>query len=267
MKASTYSQKTAAFTCGALSLAGLALAGTPSMISEKSGPAITTAEAPYEAGRGLLTLQGPTGMFINPTSATLPQGAFTAQYCFYVPENEGNVWGHGALISYGVTDWLELGAIGSLLSIDGDPIGGGPMARVRLLKHDGWIPQFSVGGYAVFGDDPVTNYSMFAALYNRLPIGDESGCVKSLGVHAGVRQTWLSNSDRFYVYGGLEVELPWRLYLVGEVSTTDTDGGKVPYAYGLQWRARGINISLGEIQTNGFSRVGTFFGIGYGWQF
>ena len=25
------------------------------------------------------------------------------------------------------------------------------MARVRLLKHDGWIPEFSVGGYAVFG--------------------------------------------------------------------------------------------------------------------
>ena len=97
---------------------------------------------------------------------------------------------------------------------------------------------------------------MFAAFYNRLPIGDESGFVKSIGAHAGVRQTWNANTDQFYVYGGLEVALPWRLYLVGEVSSTDAGSDKVPYAYGLQWRAKGINISLGEIQTNGFSRVG-----------
>lgn len=266
MKASSFFRNSAAVVCSLMFLAGISVAGTPATLSEKSGPAIAP-EAPYEAGRGILTLQGPSGMFINPTSATLPKGAFTAQYCFFVPENEGDVWGHGLFMSYGITDWLELGAIGNYVSAGDDPAGAGPVLRVRLLKHDGLIPQVSVGGYSVFGDDAVERHSMFAALYNRLPIADEKGFVKSLGVHAGVRQTWTPDNDRFHVYGGLEVQLPWRLYLVGEVATTDSGSDKVPYAYGLQWRAKGINVSLGEIQTGNASRVGTFFGIGYGWQF
>src|SRR5262245_3375262 len=52
-------------------------------------------EPPYEAGRGLLTLQGPSGMFINPTSATLPQGKFTLQYCNFYPENNTEIVTHG----------------------------------------------------------------------------------------------------------------------------------------------------------------------------
>ena len=42
-------------------------------IDDKAGKEMTTAAEPqYEGGRGLLTLQGPSGMFINPTSGTLP---------------------------------------------------------------------------------------------------------------------------------------------------------------------------------------------------
>ena len=63
------------------------------------------------------------------------------------------------------------------------------------------------------------------------------------------------------------MQLPWRLYAVGEVSSTDFDGADVPYAFGLQWRAKGFNISAAEIQTGGASHPGFFFGIGYGWQF
>src|SRR5215204_4899285 len=59
-------------------------------------------EAPYEAGRGLLTLEGPTGMFINPTSATLPQGAYTAQYCTLFPNTDDEIVGHGWMASYGI---------------------------------------------------------------------------------------------------------------------------------------------------------------------
>jgi hypothetical protein len=253
------------WVAGFLAPVAMLQAGTEATVSAKSGPLVAP-EAPYEAGRGLLTLQGPTGMFINPTSATLPAHAFTAQYCFFLPENSGDVWGHGAIISYGVTDWLELGGIGSLIATGDDPIGAGPMVRVRLLKNDGWIPQFSVGGYTVFGDDPVERYSMYAAAYNRIPL-DENGLVKSIGVHSGVRQTWFSDDDQFYVYGGLELQLPWRLYLVGEVSTTNTGSDTVPYSYGLQWRAKGINISAAEIQNGSGGSPGFFFGIGLGWQF
>src|SRR4051812_45337703 len=33
------------------------------------------------ASRGNITLEGPSGMFLNPTSATLPQGTFASGYC------------------------------------------------------------------------------------------------------------------------------------------------------------------------------------------
>ena len=213
-------------------------------------------DAPYEAGRGLLTLEGPTGMFINPTSATLPQGAFTAQYCFSLPENDSNPWGHGALLAYGVTDWLEVGGIASYVSLESadDPLAGGPFARVRLLKDEGWVPQFSIGGYSAFGDAAVERYGIFGAFYKRLPI-DEDGFLKSIGFHAGVRQTWHEDpiDDNFHVYGGVEVQLPLRFYIVGEVSSKDSDSqDDVPYAFGIQWRAGGVNISVAGIQARRF---------------
>jgi hypothetical protein len=253
---------------GVFAASSIGFAGEVLTAPVEPGPEpVAMDDVPYEAGRGLLTLQGPSGMFINPTSATLPANTFTAQYCFFLPENTGDIWGHGAMASYGVTDWLELGALGSYVDLPGDNPGGvGPLARLRLTQNDGWIPQTSIGGYGVFGDDPVERYSMFAAFYNRIPIAD-NGFVKSLGIHTGFRQTWVTDDDRAYVYGGLEVQLPYRLYLVGEVSTTDAGSDQTPYAYGLQWRARGINISTAQILQGGAEDAGFFFGIGYGLQF
>src|SRR5688572_23844625 len=79
-------------------------------------------EEPYRASRGLITLEGPSGMFINPTSATLPQGKFTIQYCLFFPNRDTDIVGHGTLISYGVTDWLEVGAVGNLIDVNADLI-------------------------------------------------------------------------------------------------------------------------------------------------
>lgn len=227
--------------------------------------------APYEAGRGLITLEGPTGMFMNPTSATLPQNAFTAQYCFFLPENDSNPWGHGFLLSYGATDWLEVGAIGNYVDLDGvsDPFGAGPFARIRLLKDEGWVPQVSVGGYSVFGDLPVERYGIFGAAYKRFAI-DEDGFFKSIGFHGGVRETWRESpqDDIFQVYGGVEVQLPYRLYLVGEVSTRDSGAqAEVPYAFGVQWRAAGVNISVAGIQNGNLDEPGFYFGIGTQFDF
>ncbi len=239
--------------------AGLALGG------DKTPPVTAAApEAPYEAGRGLITLEGPSGLFINPTSATLPAGAFTGQYCFFLPENDSDPWGHGLMLAYGVTDWLEVGAIGNYVDVSGDPIGGGPLARIRLTKDEGWVPQISIGGYSVFGDDPVARYGAFGAFYKRIPI-DENGFVKSIGIHGGLRKTWHDGAfeDVFNVYGGLEIQLPARFYLVGEVSTRDDDAQKeVPYAFGIQWRAGGINVSVAGIQDGTLDEPGFYFGIG-----
>lgn len=258
-------KKQFAFSLGiaaALCVATKLTAGEAATMSGKVGPTVDPVE--YEANRGLLTLQGPSGLFINPTSATLPAGAFTVQYCFLLPDfSFGDTMAHGALISYGVTDWLELGA--NLLFVDqeqGDTLfSAGPLARVRLVKHDGWIPQVSVGGYGKIGDDPIQFASAFVALTERIEV--KQGPLESIAIHAGARQTWHDGFDSFRGYAGVDIQLPWRLYIVGEIATESNEENFTPWAAGLQWRAGGINISTAAVtapETGG--EVGFFFGIG-----
>ncbi len=222
---------------------------------------------PYEAGRGLITTEGPSGMFINPTSATLPQNAFTAQWCSFFPNDNTSVVGHGYLVSYGITDWLEVGGIGNYVDLPGGNTltTGGPMARIRLLKDEGLLPQLSIGYYGKYGDIDQSN--AFGAVYKRLPLFGESWIVKSLGIHAGMRSKWLESADAdLRGYGGVEIQLPYRLYAVGEITTQDSDP-HVPFAYGLQWRAGWINISAAMLQPGGLPDPSLYLGIGTGLEF
>lgn len=240
-------------------LSGPGLIAGPTILST---PSTSSAEV-YEANRGLVTLTGPSGMFINPTSATLPQGAFTAQYCFFLPDFDfDGTMAHGGLLSYGITDWLEAGAL--LLFLTDTPQGtvfaAGPEVRVRLLKHDGWIPQVSVGGYGHIGDDLIEDAGVFAALTERFDL--QSDFLQSIALHAGVRENWTHSDDSFRGYFGLEFQLPARIYLIGEVATESSVDNEVPWAAGLQWRAGGINISAAAMQSGASSDVGFWFGIG-----
>ncbi|MFT5470987.1 MAG: hypothetical protein ACI8UO_006120 [Verrucomicrobiales bacterium] len=218
----------------------------------------------YEAGRGLLTTEGPSGMFINPTSGTLPGGAFTVQWCAYFPNQDDSVVGHGWMAAYGVTDWLEIGSVGTYIdNVDGGTAtAGGPMARIRLLKDGGGLPQTSIGYYGKYGDFDQSN--VFGAIYKRFSIGNESGFVKSVGFHAGARARWESaKEDEFRGYGGLEFQLPYRLYIVGELTTEEDADVEAPFSYGIQWRAGGVNISLAKVQ-NGGAADGAAFYVGIG---
>src|SRR3954454_11432130 len=71
---------------------------------EKEGPVVEVPTA--RESRCLITLEGPSGMFINPTSATLPKGTFILNYCVFVPTlpDQIGLVGHGILLSYGVRD-------------------------------------------------------------------------------------------------------------------------------------------------------------------
>jgi hypothetical protein len=249
-----------------------AFAGEFDDISIHKQPYEAAPDPVYEAGRGLITLEGPSGMFINPTSATLNKGQGTLQYCMYLPTRNSDVIGNGIMASYGVTDWFEFGLVGNYVSIDGaEDFGGiGPMARLRFLKNDGFIPQMSIGGYYKFGDDLGTSASVFTAAYWRIPI-NEDGFFKSLGIHGGVRENWydVGPSDAFRAYTGIELQLPYRLYLVSEVTTEDDDRDtEVPYSFGAQWRLYGINLTVAGIQ-NGTLPKGpaVYWGIGAGFQF
>lgn len=253
---------------GALALAALSLQVQAGEVAVSSKAPVVVPEEAYIGGRGLLTIQGPSGLFINPTSGTMPAGAFTAQYCFFLPNNDSSpVMAHGALLSYGVTDWLEIGAVGGALDIDNssDLFSGGPLVRARLMKQDDAMPEVSVGGYAFFGDEE--KYSAFLALFKSVEISKD-GVVRSVGFHAGLRETFIESpgedqSDAPVGYFGLEVELPFRFYLVGEVSTNDDDNGDdTPYAFGVQWRLGGINISTAFANPGFVDEPSFFFGIG-----
>lgn len=238
-------------------------------------PSSASAQAGYEGGKGLITLEGPSGLFINPTSGTFPEKAATAQYCVYFPNNKTDVVGHGALVSYGLTDAIEVG--GQYTYVDRDAgrpssSAGGPNARIRLLKDDGMLPELSVVGWSRFiGDDELDKWAAAVAAFKRFPI-EEDGAIRSVGIHAGVKYLEVSdeaagaNDDSSVAgYTGLEVQLPLRLYAVGEVSTKDSDFGDLhtPYAFGVQWRAAGLAMSIAGIQNGGVDDPSFYYGIGY----
>ena len=62
----------------------------------------------------------------------------------------------------------------------------------------------------------------------------------------------VSNVNR--VYGGLEVQLPWRLFLIGEVTQRAPVAQRpreIPWAGGIQWRGRNLGCSLAVLQNGG----------------
>lgn len=249
-----------------------ALGTTATRAGEEAKKTVPPAvEAPYEGGRGLLTLQGPSGLFINPTSATLPQGKFTLQYCNFYPENHTEVVAHGWMAAYGVTDWLEIGALANVINV---PVGrdlglGGPLIRIRLLRDREWWPQLSIGAYGKYGTNALDQTTAFLAAYKRIPI-DENGFFKSFGLHAGVRGSWFhgdfAKDDSVNVYGGGELQLPHRVYLVGEVGTKgNTTAGRdprTPYAFGAQWRLGAVNITFAGIQNGTTDKISLYYGVG-----
>jgi hypothetical protein len=242
----------------------------------EEGPVVTqavgiqvsgTAPSPYVGGRGVVTFEGPTGLFINPTSGTLPQGQFAAQYCILTFDQRDalSVW-HQGLASYGVTDWLEVGAIGVVQQFEDDATraAGGPFARLRLLKDEAWQPEVSLGAILREGDEQLTRRSTFAALSKRFPLGHEGA--GGFRLHAGARyylQGSGAESDAVVGYLGGEIELPRHIFLVVEVSTRPPALQSTPYAFGFQLRRPdGFGFTLAAVQTGNQERIGVYVGIG-----
>ena len=227
--------------------------------------------AAYRGGRGLITLEGPTGMFINPTSGTAEKGAITAQYCAAMLEqNDYTEVQHTAILSYGVTDWLELGLMGrvSILDTTNDTVSaGGPWGRVRVLKDAGWFPEVSLGGILREGSGRLQKRTIFLAASKGYQF-PQHWFIKSVRGHAGFRQIWqdgdFNEDDVSIGYFGGEIELPMNLFIVGEVSTRDPDAFReTPSAIGVQFRhPSGFGFSLAAIQSGGDDRMGVYVGIG-----
>ena len=253
----------------------------PTPASRETYLEAATFEAPAASfSHGLITTEGPSGMFINPTSGTLPQGTFVLNYCVFVPtipEGVGAVW-HGVLLSYGVRDWLEVGFIANLedLSLDGPParedsfVFVGPMARIRLLRDREWWPELSVGAYLRLGTpaNVSSGYDAFLAASKTIPIAKE-GFFRSVTLQGGFREQWLddaapvSNINR--LYGGVEVQLPAHLYVIGEITQRDNRiESRIPWAAGVQWRGKWFGCTIAAVQLDGETGPGFYFGVGGG---
>jgi len=243
-----------------------------SMSDSKEGPIVEVPVTVRES-RGLITLEGPSGMFLNPTTATLPQGALSYGYCFVLTNQETDILGHAMFISYGVRDWLELGVVANMVNFRVDdelPEGsygtGGPMARVRLIRDRDCWPEISLGAYAKFGTDKFDSKNIFIGASKTLPV-DEKGFVKTVTFQGGFRESWLEmpdrNTNRFY--GGVEVQLPCNLYVVGEV--TQFAGRKdefMPWGAGIQWRGRKFGVTAAIVQSGDDDPPSIYLGVGGG---
>jgi hypothetical protein len=65
----------------------------------------------------------------------------------------------------------------------------------------------------------------------------------------------------------IEVQLPWRLFLIGEVTQrapVTQRPREIPYAAGIQWRGPHFGCSLAALQNGGESRPGIYFGVAGG---
>jgi len=255
---------------GATSFAGSTLTYDP-----KDSPIveIPTSAPVVRESRGLVTLEGPSGMFLNPTSATLPQGVFAIGYCSVLTNQDTDILGNHMFISYGVRDWLELGVVASMIHFsmndelpEGDYGYAGPMARVRLRRDVGMWPEVSLGAYAKFGTDAFDSKNVFIAASKTVPI-DEKGFLKTITFQGGFRESWLEapdrNTNRFY--GGIEVQLPCDLYVVGEVTQFASRKDQfTPWAAGLQWRGKKFGLSAAIVQSGDDKPPSIYLGIGGG---
>lgn len=261
-----------------------------------------TAKSAYKGGRGTITLQGMSGMFLNPTSGTLDQGQLTIQYCLYINRyRHDDVVGHGLMTAYGVTDWLEVGWFGTLVELgqtnrswtDNPVAVTGPFARVRLLKEEGqWQPELSIGGMWLDGNGPsgdgpggdlVARSEFFVAASKHWDI-DPDGYLKAVRGHLGVRYVSRQEApdlpkgvrlgtDLTTAYGGIELYLPYSISFVAEVASPDLFSGDQaeawPYAVGFQWKPNNVlALSIAHMNPEDLGlRDGFWFGIGLNFKF
>lgn len=284
-----------------LAVGGILLAGTQVFAGDDAKMTLSS-----QIGHGNVTVEGPSGMFLNPTSNPLAEGELIVQYCAALQEDieNNNFNGHNAIIGYGFKDWLEFGAIGKVLDVDKHgasggggsvpcgpggvgpgggpggpgPAGGspcrsadfgvaGPYARVKVLNEGTWVPQFSVGGVFMIGDDAIEHKTLFFAVAKNFSF-HPMGIPVNFKLNAGVKKLWFeAGPDDHAGYFGGELQLPKNLYLVGEVQQELQNSIAVPWSAGLQVRhPEGYGFSLGAVQPGGSSNPGVFIGVGINFE-
>jgi hypothetical protein len=244
------------------------------LITASTALAQPPADAPYVGGRGLITRELATGMFLNPTSGILNHFEATLQYCatiFHDPGPEKDtIVGHRAIVAVGLFDWVEIGAAGHLEDQPGpidSPVVGGPTIKARLVKDQGPWPEVAVGGVFLFGDKELQRQTVYVAASKGLTLGDRP-FFRSIRGHVGFRQTWFEQGDDgTFGYVGGEIELVRHTFLVAEVSNKSAGADHIPWGVGLQVRhPSGFGFTLAAVQTGRLGNLAIYVGVGLNYQ-
>lgn len=105
----------------------------------------------------------------------------------------------------------------------------------------------------------------------RVPLSEE-GFFRSTTLNGGLRQIFRhenpARTDRSETVGyfGGDVEFPWKVHAVAEISTVDEAVGRgTPWAVGGQWRPNKVfGISLARVRNGNMKKAGLFIGIAVG---
>lgn len=221
---------------------------------------------------GAITAQGPTGMFLNPTSGIMRRGQGTVQLCLAslrtgTRGDERTTSVFGAVAAYAPTSWLEIGAILQYVDNSGEGAHVGPMIRARVVPERRLTPEFSVGLYSIEGPTAFQRRTVFAAISKRVCSPVAPSFFRGIRFHAGGRNTWRNDFDDSDLvgFGGAELALPKNIFLIGEISTKDNDSRHTPWAAGLQVRTGfGPKVSTAVIQPGGSRDLGIYVGVGWG---
>lgn len=226
------------------------------------------AEPVLHSGRGLITSEGPTGLFINPTSGVGAAGAFSPQLCVWTQQvaGRGDVSNVNGLLTYTPLEWLEVGALLDDAVSDGHSPAFGPMLRLRLLADGGEspLPEVGVGYYAIEGRREIRERVAFAAASKTFAVSP-AAFLRAIRLHGGVRGNWRDSTDDTEAvgYGGLELELPYGIHAIGELSTHEDPLPHTPFAFGLQVRHHsGVGFTASGVQTGSGEDLALYVGIG-----
>jgi hypothetical protein len=228
---------------------------------------------PVRAFPGLITKEGPTGMFLNPLAEVSPPQTINAQTC----------WLHQDLPA-GVADWnifmvahtlptaTELGLLANLATPQGGSVEAavGGFLRQLVWPEARWLPitpAFAVGATAFHTDIRTPGFNArataFAVLSKTLT---PPGFRVPVRGHLGGRFIDFADpTDASDVTGylGLEVEVLRNLRLIGEVNSRTTADTTTPFAVGLQFSLAKLGLSVAAINSGRANAPGLFFGIGF----
>jgi len=200
-----------------------------------------------------LTLDGQTGLFLNPTAAVAAKGSPEIQANYQRLSTLGthfNTYGIGGAI--GVADKLELSGNYSRTSVEGYHDNSWRAgAKYQLLQRADKGFDLAVGGN--FGNEGLVegdldHYNVYVAgtkafntSSNRAPIEG------TLGLRWDRFSVPGESTSKFSVYAGAQVPLTrtGEFSLVGEVGSKIIDEAETPYALGVRYQPNNSGLSVG----------------------